>query len=148
MTDWQAIETDREAGLSMRTLSLKYGLPKSTISDHFNKSLSAPTSDTPRTPVGQIGQLPLPTATDIVELARRLIGQLDTIALTPLDLKEHNLLAQALSQYNKVLVTTPPPAQVSGIDWSLLNPDELKTVEDIFAQAEARAGIISIRRQA
>ncbi len=140
MPDWELIKKEYEQGLSLRVLSTKYGASKSTIHEH------AVDGHWTRTTNGQLldnGQTPLAPASTTVELARGMIGQLATIAKVPLDLKEHNLFAQALSQYNKIMVTAPVTEQnlPNSIDWSIFTQDELSIIQPIFAQAEERRRI-------
>ncbi len=139
MPDWELIKKEYEQGLSLRVLSTKYGIGKSTIHEH------AVDGHWTRTANGQIpdnGHAPLAPASTTVELARGMIGQLATIAKVPLDLKEHNLFAQALSQYNKIMVTAPVVDNLpNSIDWSIFTQDELSIIQPIFAQAEERKRI-------
>ncbi len=139
MPDWELIKKEYEQGLSLRVLSTKYAIGKSTIHEH------AVDGRWTRTANGQIpdnGHAPLAPASTTVELARGMIGQLATIAKVPLDLKEHNLFAQALSQYNKIMVTAPVVDNLpNSIDWSIFTQDELSIIQPIFAQAEERKRI-------
>lgn len=139
MPDWEAIKRDYEHGLSLRTLSAKYDVGKSTIHEH------ATAGHWQRTTIGQVpdnGQTPVSPDSSTVALAQSMITQLATIAKVPLDLKEHNLFAQALSQYNKIMVTgvavaSTPPA----LDWSIFTEQELAILQPIFNHAEERKRI-------
>lgn len=155
MTDWQAIRNDRDAGMSFRVLSAKYGVPLGTLAYNLKKE---PSSNVPRTNLERVQaverieqqrpvQPSLPdTPTDLIELVKRLIDQLSRIAKDELDLKEHTLLSQSLSQYYKILVAPPAQEQQPGqFDLSILNEEELEQVQRIFAQAESRMNITPIR---
>lgn len=137
MPDWSAIEKDFAAGLSVRVLAVKYGISKSEIHRHCK----SPARDKGGTDVGQTrdtGQ----SSTDIVVLTKRLVDQLATIARVPLlDLKEHGQIANALSQYNKIIQTAPQQELPKGIDWSIFEQSELDIIQPIFAQAEERKRI-------
>jgi hypothetical protein len=138
MSDWEAIKKDFESGLSLRTLSAKHDIGKSTIHEH------AIAGQWQRTNVGQlpdIGQTPVAPANSTVALANSMIGQLATIAKVPLDLKEHNLFAQALSQYNKIAVTGVDVASTPALDWSIFTEAELAIIQPIFSAAEERKRI-------
>ncbi|SRR6266550_1229659 len=150
LTDWAAIEKDRaEENLSLRTLASKHGVPFTTIADHFKRRATY----SPRTDSVQSVQDTLEPSIDIVALAKRLVDQLSRIAKDELDLKEHTLLSQSLSQYYKIMYA-PPPAQPETnqpgqhFDLSILNEEELEQVQRIFAQAELRSNIIPIRSNA
>ncbi len=148
MTDWNAIEQDRAAGMSLRTLEAKYDIRKSTLAYRFNKPFREASLDNAHSDIGQIGQPCTAPPTDIVALVKRLIEQLSRISKDELDLKEHNLLAQALSQYFKIMVAAPAQEQSAGqqqFDLSILTEEELEQVQSIFAQAEARLNITPIR---
>lgn len=146
MPDWEAIERDFHAGQSLRVLAARYGIPKSTIHKHFNAPVKKDGYvDMGGTDGGQSvdsGQAFLPLSTeDIGTLTRRLIDQLSLIAKESLTLKEHALLANALSQYNKVMLTAPQEQQHRGTDWSIFTEEELAIIQPIFARAEERARI-------
>ena len=140
MPDWEAIKRDYENGLSQRSLSAKYDVPKTTIlrraqSENWTRTAMDRIAD-------QSGPVDQPPASSTVALASSMITQLATIAKVPLDLKEHNLFAQALSQYNKIVVTgvdatsTPPV-----LDWSIFEQSELDIIQPIFSAAEERKRI-------
>ena len=138
MPDWPAIEKDFAAGLSLRVLATKYGVSKSAIHKHCNPPVDKVGTDGGQS-VDNNGQ----ASTDIVALTRRLVDQLATIAKTPLlDLKEHGQIANALSQYNKIIQTAPTDQELpKGIDWSIFNQEELDIIQPIFAAAEERKRI-------
>lgn len=157
-TDWQAIRHDYESGLSLRTLAAKYNVKKSTIYDHVQAENWQKPDRTPagqpdtkvpenRTPRPATEEAPLeadseenPTAT----LARGMVKQLAaivqraTIAEEPLDLREHKLFADSLSQYHKIIVTDAsstagqpgqPSAQDERVLLALLNKEEWEEYE-------------------
>jgi hypothetical protein len=142
MAQWEKIKTDYEQGLSLRTLSLKYGLSKSGIHKHAMQEEWTRTGGCPLImdiKSGQSGQEIQPVSATIT-LARDMIEKLATIASVPLDLKDHKLLADALSQYNKILVSCPAGEVLSNdIDWSMFTQAELAILQPIFAAAETRA---------
>ncbi len=168
--DWPSIKKDYEQGMSLRSLSTHYGPGKSTIHERAlaeqwtrpdvtrtpdiqprrtsDKKERTSSRTSPRT---EPEQPPDPTT---VDLARVAIGQLSDIAKVPMDLKEHTLFAQALSQYNKVIVTAPQEQELPrGVDFSIFTEQELSVIQPIFAIAEARErerqkNIIPIRREA
>ncbi len=166
--DWPSIKNDYEQGMSLRSLSTHYGPGKSTIHERALAEqwtrpdvTRTPDIQTRRTsdkkertsPRTESEQPPDPTT---VGLARVAIGQLSDIAKVPMDLKEHTLFAQALSQYNKVIVTAPQEQELPrGVDFSIFEPDELAVIQPIFARAEERrrieqgeTGIPQLRRDA
>lgn len=160
--DWLAIRADYEQGVSLRSLSARYGPGKSTIHERALAELwmrpevvrtpdVAPrTTDNTRTVPHDASQRPPEPST--VELARTAIAQLATIARVPMDLKEHTLFAQALNQYNKIIVTAAPAQEQSNvrIDYSHLTQEELEEVAKIFATADARVrdNITPFRKEA
>jgi hypothetical protein len=141
MPDWEAIKKDFEDGLSLRTLSAKYDVGKSTIADrsnagHWQRTEPGHIPDIPYTPLPE-------QDTEIAGLAKQMVGQLATIAQTPLELKEHKLFADSLSQYHKIILTSVD-AQSStpqSLDWSIFTEAELAIIQPIFAQAEERKRI-------
>jgi hypothetical protein len=141
MPNWEAIEKDYHAGMSLRVLAAKYGISKSTIHKHCNPAKArivdmGGTVDGQSMDSGQASTLP---STDIVALAKQLVSQLAQVADVPLDLKEHNLIANALSQYNKIMITAPVNQELpKGIDWSIFEQSELDIIQPIFATAEER----------
>ncbi len=148
--DWELIKKDYEQGFSLRTLSAKFGVGKSTIhdrsvADEWTRPSVVRTlePDSYRTAIGHrtpaVAEQPPDVVT--VSLARAMVAQLATIAKVPLDLKEQTMFAQALNQYNKIMVTAPTPEQnlPNGVDWSIFTQDELSILQPIFAQAEERA---------
>lgn len=157
MPDWEAIQRDYENGLSLRVLAAKYGVSKSAIHKHCGKPSTLVAVDTGRTKDGHSvdsGQASTPTSTDIVELAKRLVAQLAQTVDAPPDLKEHSQIANALSQYNKIIATAPAQEHPKGIDWSIFEQEELDIIQPIFAQAEERkrveageTGIPQLRKQ-
>lgn len=137
MPDWPAIEKDFAAGLSLRVLAKKYEVSKSAIHKHCN-----PPGTVTGTDGGQRVDNGGQASTDIVELTKRLVDQLAVIAKTPLlDLKEHGQIANALSQYNKIIQTAPDQQLPKGIDWSIFEQAELDIIQPIFAAAEERKRI-------
>lgn len=139
MPNWEAIQKDFDNGMSLRSLELKYTISKSVLGRRLVKREEGQYRDS----TGTMGQgsvaAPAPATT---ELAQSMIGQLAVIAKVPLDLKEHNLLANALSQYNKIVVTSvTTQSATQGIDWSIFTQDELDIITPIHAQAEERARI-------
>lgn len=148
--DWQAIQQDYEQGTSLRNLVARYDVPKTTILRRAQSQEWHRTTDRTIMVHGP-DQPPEPQRTSepsTVELARAMIQQLATIARVPLDLKEHNLFAQALNQYNKIIVTAPSAEQSqSRLDYTNLTQEELDAVAAIFAQADART-ITPIRKEA
>ncbi len=147
--DWELIKKDYEEGFSLRTLSAKFGIGKSTIhdrsvADEWTRPSVVRTLD-PDSYRTATGHRTMPTTEqppDIVTvaLARAMVAQLAVLAKVPLDLKEQTMFAQALNQYNKIMVTAPTPEPSSqGVDWSMFLPEELDILQPIFATAEARA---------
>ncbi len=148
MTDWTAIEKDRADGLTLRMLAAKYGVPFTTIAGHFQRHPAyTPGTEVVRTGTEYVQSLP-ESSTDVVALVKRLIDQLSRIAKDDLNLKEHTLLSQSLSQYFKIMYTAPAQELQQPFDLSILNEQELEQVQTIFSQAEARLNITPIRSNA
>lgn len=144
MPNWEAIQKEHEDGLSLRTLALKHGVSKSAIHNYVSgKKLSV--VDTPGTDIGQSGQsVTTSSSPDNAAFAQRLIDLLKEFAEAPegMTLKDHALLAQSLSQYNKIVVTSvTPQSATQGIDWSIFTQEEIDIVQPILAQAEERARV-------
>ncbi len=144
--DWELIKKDYEEGFSLRTLSAKHGASKSCIHE---RSIAGEWTR-PGVVRTIVMRTPSPERTtpseqppDIVTvaLARAMVAQLAILAKVPLDLKEQTMFAQALNQYNKIMVTAPTTTQEQssqGIDWGMFLPEELEILQPIFATAEAR----------
>ena len=154
MIDWDAIRSDYEDGISLRTLSTKYTVPKTTIIRHQQAEGWERTAD--RT----ISRTPdRPPMTKVVGLADSMIDQLAVISKIPLDLKEHKLFADALSQYNKILVSDPTAQQdeahgpVPAELLPFVDEKDLAAIDAILSRAqerkmEAEQKITPIRREA
>jgi len=155
MTDinWDAIRQDREQGLSLRTLALKYGISKSYIGEMLSSGQTGQTgqekrAQTPpplRTPPtlaepAQAQNITTLIAQNLIRMiARHVTGKFRPEEVN-LDPREMKLLADTLSQCNKVLVgedidnaNTPV-----GIDWSIFTMEELTVIQPIFERALAR----------
>lgn len=150
MANWEAIQADYEHGMSLRLLASKYAVPKTTIHEHALAGQWTRTAD------GQQGgqRTPpkftdVPPTTEIGSLASKMVGELAKIANAPLELKEHKLFADALSQYGKILLADGPAAdQADPLQGKavLVEPDlmqyitneELDQIEKIVSLASER----------
>lgn len=141
--DWTQMRREyEEQGLSFQLLASRYGVPKTNIIRRAHaEGWQKWTVD--RSKVVHAPDLPpRQNDADTTTLARDMVVQLAEIAQKEtLDLRDHKLFADALSQYNKIIVTAPPAGQddlPGNVDWSIFTPDELAIIQPIFAQAEAR----------
>jgi hypothetical protein len=134
---WEDIKKDYENGLSLRTLDTKYGVSKSSIQRHAEAE-NWQRGTSPTTVPFAVPDVPAENETHVAQVARSMVHQLATIAQSTLDLKEHKLFADALSQYNKVLITSPEQPASTGIDYSIFTQEELDVIMPLFARAEQR----------
>ncbi len=149
--NWTAIRQEYEQGDSLRVLAARHGVGVTTIhdrskSEHWVRTLGERKTNTERPPI--------PTD-DAFSLARYALHKLIELAQGDLDLKDHKLLSDALSQYNKVIAAAPPQptSQSSYIAPELIavmTPQEQDMVQKILSEAEQRLGekVTPIRRQA
>ena len=118
MADWNVIRQEYEQGASLRQLAARHDVPKTTLirrrdAERWTKDRTiGPRTRPDHTPLSKPVHLPIPD--DAVSIARIGLSQLaqhlqqDTI----LDLKDHKLLSDALSQYVKALITAPRENEV------------------------------------
>lgn len=112
--DWSQIKTEYEHGDSSRVLSARHKVPFTTILSRakvgkwqrsfsftppfVNETNNEPNEDTPTEPA---------------PIAKKALRQLAALLKneTPLDLKEHKLFSDSLSQYYKVIALAAPTDQ-------------------------------------
>lgn len=154
MTDWASIQSDYEQGLSLRILADKYDISKSMIhkkSTQEGWTVSTKIGGQEWTPPNHTNKEP---STDIAALANTMVGHLAEMAVKPLlDLREHKLFADALSQYGKILLVDAAngknPLQGSSdqgvlVPHDLLQyiaPEELANIEKYIENAEGRKAL-------
>jgi len=139
--NWESIRTEYEQGDSLRVLAARHGVGVTTIhdrskSERWVRTLGERKTNTERPPI--------PTD-DAFSLARFALHKLIELAQGDLDLKDHKLLSDALSQYNKVIAAAPPqPSSQSSYIApeliSVMTPQEQDMVQKILSEAEQRLG--------
>lgn len=148
MTDinWHAIREDYETSrLSLRSLAAKYGVKLTTLHDRIKSEQWHRTLGEQRTPP----PVQQPAASrGIRGLADRMVTRLETIAEDNLTLLEVKLLADSLSQFNKIKITAPveQDASMTGPQ-RMIHPDVLRhmtlqeknELETLLKTAEDRA---------
>jgi len=152
--DWDRVRTGYEQGISLRSLAAASGHKKSTIESRAKAGKWAKPDPFRTPPVllaevsEEVSEVSAVLAQDsdsddmtvvtqaMADLAHHLAGE---PAQAKLQLSQHKLFADSLSQYIKVKYAIPatgtPPA---GIDWDIFTPDELAILRPIFERAEAR----------
>jgi hypothetical protein len=149
--DWERVRTGYEQGISSRSLAAISGHKRSTIQSRA-KAEKWEKPDGFRPPPGMLAEL-----SEVAEKVAELAEDSDdmtvvTLALSDLaqhltgdpaqaklQLSQHKLFADSLSQYIKVKYTLPASgAAPVGIDWSIFTPDELAVLQPIFERAQAR----------
>ena len=139
--NWESIRTEYEQGDSLRVLAARHGVGVTTIhdrskSERWVRTLGERKTNTERPPI--------PTD-DAFSLSRFALHKLIELAQGDLDLKDHKLLSDALSQYNKVIAAAPPqPSSQSSYIApeliSVMTPQEQDMVQKILSEAEQRLG--------
>lgn len=104
--DWAAIRKDRdENGLSLRTLEIKYGVPKSTISYELSKVSKVSGQEKQPLVIPTFRTAPSMQSQKLTAvIAHTLIQKIAKRVLADLDPKEMKLLADTLSQCNKIII--------------------------------------------
>src|SRR6266568_1294091 len=109
-SDWAAIRQEYEQGhLSQSALAKKYGLSRTAIHKRAKTEswqvagcrLQVAGATTPPSPTSLPGDALSIAHTGLHQLAQHLQAE------TPLDIKDHKLLSDALAQYVKVLLIAP-----------------------------------------
>lgn len=115
--DLKAIRAEYEnSPLSIRSLAAKYGISKSTLaaraqSEHWHRSpISSFLDGQNRAGVQDTVQAENEQV-DALAIALQGLAGLAVIVKQSMDLREHKLLADALSQYFKVILAAPPQEQ-------------------------------------
>jgi hypothetical protein len=168
--NWEAIRRDRDQGMSLRTLAIKYGISKSYIGEMLSSGQSGQSgqhqnttsSRTPPTPSPETSP-PINLSTVIAQNFIRMIAKHATGKFTPndvkLDPKDMKLLADTLSQCNKIIVMAEYGGEQENpqeFDVSLMrymSDEDLDQFEGILERArtrkqEAEGNVTPIRRQA
>jgi hypothetical protein len=144
--DWAAIESEYRAGpLSLRSIALKYGVPRSTIAD------KAKAEGWKRSPSIVLRPGPgrtKPALPDAEHLSAAAIAQyclhgLAQLVEQGLSLVDYKVLSDALASFHKILITSSP---VQEQRLSYLSPEligamssqEQEIVQKILAAAEQR----------
>lgn len=136
--NWETIRQEYEQGDSLRVLAARHGVGVTTIHDR-SKSEQWVRTLGERKPNTE--QPPIPTD-DAFSLARFALHKLVELAQGDLDLKDHKLLSDALSQYNKVIAAAPPTqtrgSYIAPELIAVMTPQEQDIVQKILSEAEQR----------
>jgi len=150
--DWERVKAGYEQGvLSLRSLAAASGHKRSTIqsrakAEKWEKPDGFRPPPTLLAELSEVAEKVAELAEDsddltvvtlaLSDLAQHLTGD---PAQAKLQLNQHKLFADSLSQYIKVKYTLPASGTApAGIDWDLFTPDELSVLRPIFERAEAR----------
>lgn len=138
MTDWHNIRTEYETGASQRSLAKKYGIAQPTISERAKKE------QWQRSPIIPLSEPITYSETDEFTIVQKAINHLATFLQNDqvMDLKDHKLFADALSQYMKIKLLTPAGEDFSAFDMREFlagcTDEELEIVRPIIAAVQAR----------
>ncbi len=168
--NWDAIRKDHEQGLSLRTLATRYGISKSSIGNmlsnvsngqhgHEKHAQTTPSSRTPPTPIEptpspvQSISLNMAIAQNLIRMIARHVAGKFKPEDVKLDPKEMKLLADTLSQCNKIMIgeEVENNAIPAGIDWGMFTFEELTIIQPLFERALARKtpeNVTAFRKQA
>lgn len=158
--DWPTIRAKYESGISQNSLAREYGISQQAISKRALKE-------------GWVVQFVVPPTTsdnsqqppdDVLSIIHTLLQKAAQHAQNELDIKDIKLLADALSQFHKIKLTSPDEKPTaSGIDADLLpwlDMDQLNRISELHAEIDAilelarskkleqEQGIKTIRKQA
>jgi hypothetical protein len=150
MPDWEAIQQEYEAGgISLRALAAKYAIPLSTLYDRSRKwNRTSPNTEQQKKPNTDQFQLQLvkmeaPSPANAVEAAHLGITILVTYIKQhqkEMDLSDHVKAANALSQYNKIIINAPPDETgEEEEDFSSFTDEELALYAELQERARRRA---------
>ena len=103
MTDWPTIRAEYEAGASQRSLAKKFGIAQPTISERAKKE------QWKHAPIIPLSEPITYSETDEFAIVQKAINHLATFLQNEdqMDLKDHKLFADALSQYMKIKLLAP-----------------------------------------
>lgn len=148
--DWAAIRRDYEQGRSLRSLEKQYPVTRPAIAKHAKKEgWQAPDMPIVSIPYHEVSTLETfsePDVDPLLGLVNDAITDLARHLDNHLELKEHKLLADALSQYVKIKLSLPGKAdqtsQVAAFDIRDLlasaTDDELELLRPVIKNVQAR----------
>ncbi len=145
MTDWDAIQADYEqGGMSVRALAAKYDVAPTTLYDRSRKWSRTPEQPKTRTPEHvqlKLVKAELPSPPNAVEGANLGIDSLIAYLKANrarMDLSDHAKAANALWQYNRIVVNAPPQDDEQDEeqeDYTAFTDEELA----VYAELQERA---------
>jgi hypothetical protein len=142
MVDWTAIRSGFEQGASQRSLAREFGVTQPTISERAKKEgWQHTTNPLPIIPLSE--PISDRETHDLLSVVSTLLQKVALHAQSNLEPKDIKLLADALSQFHKIKITTPQQDQdFSAFDMreflAECTDEELAIVKPIIAAVQAR----------
>lgn len=136
--NWSKIRTEYEHGASQRSLAKKHGVAQPTISERAKKE------QWQHSPIIPLSEPIIYSETDEFAIVQKAINHLATFLenTDQMDLKDHKLFADALSQYMKIKLLAPAGEDFSAFDMREFlagcTDEELEIVRPIIAAVQAR----------